>query len=51
MNETITLHSGVISVNGEPFLRFHSSAVAGIFLMRLGYRCTLTDEQTYAFQK
>lgn len=49
--DTITLHAGIISVNGQPFLSFHSSRAAAIFLGLLGYRVRVTERDTYSFSK
>ena len=37
-NVTMKHGTGVIAVNGEPVLRMATTAQAGIFLSRLGYR-------------
>lgn len=38
--EIIQLRAGIVYVNREPALRFASTAQAGVFLTRLGYRAS-----------
>lgn len=47
---SIKVRSGIVYCSGQALLRFASTAAAGIYLMRLGYRCH-EEGKTYTFWK
>lgn len=50
-SDSITLTSGIVSVNGRPLLRFDNSARAAVWLSAHGWRLVCSEEQTYCFSK
>lgn len=46
--EIITVFRGIVSVNGDPFLRFDNSEAAANWLRSLGYRLR-EEAHTYSF--
>jgi hypothetical protein len=49
--DSITVTAGIISINGQPFLRFQSAAWAFVFLAGLGYACREVEAECWEFRK